>query len=41
MLKNKIMRKHIDRHMQIDLALVSKVEKLAEIRDKCVLQQKS
>ena len=35
LLKNKIMRKHMDRHMRIDQALVEKVEKLAEIREKC------
>jgi hypothetical protein len=35
LLKNKIMRKYLDRHMKIDQKLVSKVAKLAEIREKC------
>lgn len=37
LLKNKIMRKYIDKHMKIDRKLLSKIEKLAEIRDKCSL----
>jgi hypothetical protein len=40
LLKNKIMRKYIDKHMKIDKRLVSKIEKLAEIREKCSLQRK-
>lgn len=35
LLKNKIMRKYMDRHMKMDQKLVKKIEKLAEIRDKC------
>jgi hypothetical protein len=41
LLKNKIMRKHMDKHMRIDEALVAKVQKLAEIRERCVMQQKN
>ena len=37
LLKNKIMRKYIDKHIKIDRKLLSKIEKLAEIRDKCSL----
>ena len=40
LLKNKIMRKHMVRNMRIDLKLLSKLEKLAEIRYKCVMHQK-
>lgn len=40
LLKNKIMRKYMDRHMKVDQVLISKIQKLAEIRDKCTLTRK-
>jgi hypothetical protein len=40
LLKNKIIRKYLDRQMKVDEKLITKVEKLAEIREKCQLQHK-
>ena len=40
LLKNKIMRKYMDKHMKVDQKLINKIEKLAEIRDKCSVNRK-
>jgi hypothetical protein len=37
LLKNKIMRKYIDKHMNLDTRLLDKIDKLVQIRDKCSL----
>lgn len=40
LLKNKIVRKYMDRHMRIDQNLLDKISKLIEIREKCTLSNK-
>jgi hypothetical protein len=40
LLKNKILRKYMDRHMKVDQKLITKMEKLIEIREKCSLTKK-
>jgi hypothetical protein len=37
LLKNKIMRKYLDKHMNLDTRLLDKIDKLVQIRDKCSL----
>ena len=40
LLKNKIMRKYMDRHMKVDQKLIQKMSMLIEIKEKCNLTQK-